>query len=74
MILQKVATIGINSNSAVIGKGSAGTSHPQSMVNNIMEFISIASTGGSAQDFGDLNRTEENHWWTSDSHGGLGGF
>ena len=45
---------------------------------NIMEFITI-STGGNAQDFGDLRGGEnDNHTRhispVSDSHGGLGGF
>ena len=57
---------------AVIG-GGRFSSHPVSDLNNIIDFISIQS-GGSAQDFGDLNIPKKEVGMTSDSHGGLGGF
>ena len=48
-------------------------SHPVSDLNRIMDFISMQS-GGSAQEFGDLNEPKKEVGMTSDSHGGLGGF
>ena len=53
--------------------GGRFSSHPVSDLNNIIDFVTIASTG-SAQDFGDLNEPKKEVAWTSDSHGGLGGF
>ena len=66
-----------NGTRAVIPLGQLLTPSPYTDV-NIVEFITI-STGGDAQDFGDL-RGGDNEVHTrhispvSDSHGGLGGF
>ena len=67
-----------NGTRAVIPLGQHGFSPSAYLEVNTVEFITI-STGGNAQDFGDL-RGRENKIHTrhispvSDSHGGLGGF
>ena len=53
--------------------GGRFSSHPVSDLNNFIDFVTIASTGNAA-DFGDLNEPKKEVAWTSDSHGGLGGF
>ena len=67
-----------NGTRAVIPLGQHGFSPSAYNEVNTVEFITI-STGGNAQDFGDLRGGEnENHTRhispVSDSHGGLGGF
>jgi hypothetical protein len=67
-----------NSTRALIPLGQHGFSPSAYNEVNIVEFITI-STGGNAQDFGDLrgaeNRNHTRHISpVSDSHGGLGGF
>jgi len=53
--------------------GGRFNSHPVSDLNNIIDFVTIASTGN-ASDFGDLQEAKKEVAMTSDSHGGLGGF
>ena len=53
--------------------GGLSPSHPNG--DNVMQFITISSTGNSA-DFGDLTKARDRvgGGCISDSHGGLGGF
>ena len=65
--------MGTSTSTRGVFAGGRFNAHPVSDLNNIIDFVTIASTG-SAQDFGDLIEPKKELGMTSDSHGGLGGF
>ena len=65
---------GAGTNNHIRGVAIGGdTNSPDGSNTNIIDFITIASTGN-AQDFGDAVHKYEAAVGCSDSHGGLGGF
>ena len=65
---------GAGTNNHIRGVAVGGdTNQPNGSNINVIEFITIATTGN-AQDFGDATHAYEAAVGCSDSHGGLGGF
>ena len=65
--------MGTSTSTRGVFAGGRFNSHPVSDLNNIIDFVTIASTGN-ASDFGDLTEPKKELGLTSDSHGGLGGY
>ena len=64
----------LRTNNQIRGVAMGGdTNAPNGSNINVIEFITIATTGN-AQDFGDAQHKYEAAVGCSDSHGGLGGF